>query len=68
MESLDITVFLLKLIHTEGTHIYMRLQLDDNRIEEIDAYIKESGYTYRTTGDHTPELRNRIIQAFHKLY
>ena len=35
--------------HTEGTHIYMCLQLDDNRIEEIDAYIKESGYTYRTT-------------------
>ena len=46
----------------------MCLQLDDNRIEEIDAYIKESGYTYRTTGDHTPELRNRIIQAFHELY
>ena len=39
-----------------------------NWIEEIDAYIKESGYTYRTTGDHTPELRNRIIQAFHELY
>ena len=54
--------------HTEGTHIYMCLQLDDNRIEDIDAYIKESGYTYRTTGDHTPELRNRIIQAFHELY
>ena len=29
--------------HTDGTHIYMRLRLDNKRIEEIDAYITETG-------------------------
>lgn len=33
-----------KLIeHTCGGHIYMKMQLDNKRIEEIDVYIREDG-------------------------
>ncbi len=59
--------------HTNGTHIYMRLRLDNKRIEEIDAYITETGWTYRTSADNNPafpkpEIRAQIIKAFHELY
>ena len=42
--------------HTDGTHIYMRLRLDNKRIEEIDAYITETGWTYRTSADKSPDF------------
>ena len=59
--------------HTDGTHIYMRLRLDNKRIEEIDAYITETGWTYRTSADNNPdfpkpEIRAQIIKASHELY
>ncbi len=40
--------------HTDGTHIFMRLYLDNKRVEEIDAYITESGWTYHTSADNNP--------------
>ncbi len=64
----------IKLVeHTYGTHIFMRLRLDNQRVEEIDAYITESGWTYHTSADNNPnlpkpELRAEIIKAFHELY
>lgn len=58
-----------KLIeHTNGTHIYMKIKLDEKRIEEIDVYIREDGEYYKTSGDHDPELREEIIKAFNELY
>ena len=58
--------------HTDGTHIYMRLRLDNKRIEEIDAYITETGWTYRSADNNPdfpkPEIRAQIIKAFHELY
>lgn len=57
-----------KLIdHTYGTHIYMKMELD-GRIEEIDVYVREDGWTYRTTGDNSQERRKQIIDAFCTLY
>ena len=33
-----------KLIeHTYGTHIYMKMRLDNKRIEEIDVYLRKDG-------------------------
>lgn len=71
-----------KLIeHTYGSHIYMKIKLDDKRIEEIDVYIREDGFHYRTSADNGAELdqteeqkqkrielRNKIIKAFKELY
>lgn len=72
-----------KLIeHTYGTHIYMKIRLDNGRIEEIDVYIKENGeMIFRTSADHGAELdkteeqkrereslRLEIIRAFAELY
>jgi len=59
--------------HTDGIHIFMRFRLDNKRIEEIDAYITESSWTYRTSADNNPnfpkpEIRAQIIKAFHELY
>ena len=53
---------------TNGPHIYMRLRLASGRVEEIDAYISEEGWRYVTSADRTPEVRLRIIAAFHTLY
>lgn len=53
---------------TNGPHIYMRLRLDSGRVEEIDAYTTEKGWRYVTSADRTPEVRLRIIAAFHTLY
>ena len=50
---------------TNGPHIFMRLRLDSGRVEEIDAYTTEKGWHYVTS---TPEVRLRIIAAFHTLY
>ena len=46
----------------------MRLRLDSGRVEEIDAYITKEGWRYVTSADRTPEVRLRIIAAFHTLY
>lgn len=59
--------------HTCGTHIYMRLRLDNGRVEEIDAYITPDGWTYHTSADNNPEqpkpeIRRQIIEAFNELY
>ena len=57
-----------KLIeHTYGTHIYMKMELN-GRIEEIDVYVREDRWTYRTTGDNSQERRKQIIDAFCTLY
>lgn len=53
--------------HTNGGHIHMKLELL-GRVEEIDAYIREDGWIYRTTGDADPYRRAEIIRAFHDLY
>lgn len=67
--------------HTYGSHIYMKIRLNNNRIEEIDVYIREDGMHYRTSADNGAELdqteeqkqqrknlREEIIAAFNKLY
>ena len=63
--------------HTCGTHIYMKMQLDNMRIEEIDVFIRNDGMHYVTSADHCAELyadgerdklRNDIISAFNALY
>lgn len=71
----------VKLVeHTYGTHIYMKMRLDNGRIEEIDVYIRNDGEHYVTSVDHGMELykgkelderkqlRQEIIDTFHKLY
>lgn len=66
--------------HTYGSHIYMRMRLDNGRIEEIDVYLKNDGKHYVTSADHgmslykgkeleeRKSLREEIIRAFEKLY
>lgn len=67
--------------HTNGNHIYMRMKLDNGRIEEIDVYIREDGEHYKTSADNGAELdkteeqkqnrkalREEIIRAFNELY
>lgn len=57
--------------HTYGRHIYMRMMLDNKRIEEIDVYISQNGEeTYKTSADPGGrlEVREQIIDAFKKLY
>lgn len=53
---------------TEGTHIYMKLRLDDGAVEEIDVYLLDGGTRFKTTGDSDETRRNRIISAFQALY
>ena len=58
-----------KLIeHTYGGHIHMTLQLDNGIVAEVDAYIRETGWTYRTSADDDPALREEIVKAFNELY
>lgn len=70
-----------KLIeHTYGTHIYMKMRLDNKRIEEMDVYLRNDGEHYVTSADHGMELcggeslkqkqklRQEIIDAFNELY
>lgn len=66
--------------HTNGAHIYMRMRLDNGRIEEIDVYLRNDGEHYKTSADHgmklyfgkeleeKQKLRAEIIQAFNALY
>lgn len=67
--------------HTNGSHIYMKMKLDNGRIEKIDVYIREDGEHYKTSADYgkgldkTEEqkrnrkaLREEIIRAFNELY
>ena len=63
--------------HTNGNHIYMKMRLDNGRIEEIDVFLDKNGKEiYKTSADHGMELdpeshtkvRNEIIEAFNKLY
>lgn len=71
----------VKLVeHTYGTHIYMKMRLDNGRIEEIDVYLRNDGEHYVTSVDHRMELykgkeleerkrlRQEIINAFNELY
>ena len=70
-----------KLIeHTYANHIYMRMKLDNERIEEIDVYLRNDGEHYVTSADYGMELcsgeslkqkqklRQEIINAFNELY
>lgn len=62
---------MLKLAeYTGGSHIYMKMKLDNGRIEEIDVFIRDDGMYYRTSADYgsNTELREEIIKAFHELY
>ena len=66
--------------HTYGTHIYMKMRLDNKRIEEIDVYLRNDGEHDVTRTDHGMELcsgerlkqkqklRQEIIDAFNELY
>ena len=66
--------------HTYGNHIYMKMKLDNERIEEIDVYFTNEGEKYVTSADHGMELytgeelerrkklREQIILAFNHLY
>lgn len=67
--------------HTYGTHIYMKMRLDNGRIEEIDVYLRNDGEFYTTSADHgaeldkteeqrktRAELREEIIRTFKELY
>lgn len=66
--------------HTYGTHIYMKMRLDNGRSEEIDVYLRNDGEHYVTSVDHgislykgkeleeRKRLRQEIIDTFHELY
>lgn len=66
--------------HTYGTHIYMKMKLNNGRIEEIDVYLRNDGEHYITSADHGMELykgeelekrkrlRQEIIDTFKELY
>lgn len=68
------------IVHTYGTHIYMKMCLDNRRIEEIDVYLRNDGEHYVTSADHGIELykgkaleerkqlRQKIIDTFNLLY
>lgn len=56
------------LEETNGNHVFMRLQFDSGRVEELDAYVTPEGWRYRTSADHTVEIRLKVIAAFHELY
>ena len=60
-------------MNQSGKHVYMRLRLDNGRIEEIDADYTGDGWTYHTSADNNPalpkpEIRAAIIKAFCLLY
>ncbi len=54
--------------HTYGTHIYMKMMLDDGPEREIDVYLRNDGKHYKTSGDGDEKLREQIIAAFNELY
>lgn len=66
----------IKLLeYTYGTHIFMRMQLDNGRIEEIDVYLISSEERYYVTSadsitdlEERKRMRNKIIATFNELY
>lgn len=54
--------------HTDGTHIYMKLEIDGKEYE-ITCYCGAncSWNHYKTSADGT-EDRDKVIKAFNKLY
>lgn len=66
--------------YTNGSHIYMKVRLDNGRIEKIDVYLRNYGEHYVTSVDREMELykgkeleeikrlRQKIIDTFHELY
>ena len=52
--------------HTCGTHIYMKLELN-NKIYEVDCFLRNDGEYFKTTADGTEE-REKVIEAFNLLY
>ena len=54
--------------HTYGTHIFMKMELDNVQIGEIDVYVREDGEHYKTSCDKDIKARQEIINAFNKLY
>lgn len=55
--------------HTYGAHIYMKLMLDGKEYE-VDQYAGTdySWNHYKTTADNDADTREKVIQAFNKLY
>lgn len=53
--------------HTYGDYIYMKMEID-GKVEEIGVFIRETGWSYRTTSDSDPARREEVIDAFHELY
>ena len=54
--------------HTNGSHIYMKMELDGKE-HEIDVFLDRNGReSYRTDADGNPETREAIIRAFNRLY
>ena len=51
--------------HTYGLHIYMKMELDNGRIEAIDVYLRDDGEHYRVS---SPEIKDEIVAAFNALY
>ena len=47
--------------YTNGSHIYMKMRLDNGRIEKIDVYIRNDGEHYVTSADHGMELYLSLI-------
>lgn len=54
--------------HTNGNHIYMKMKLDNERIEEIDVYLKKDGKHYKTSVDYNQTLKEEVIRVFNELY
>ena len=51
--------------HTYGLHIYMKMELDNGRIEAIDVYLRDDGEHYKVS---SPEIADEIIATFNALY
>lgn len=55
--------------NTYGTHVYMRIRMDNGAEEEIDTVIPVMGeVSYRTTADGSPDIRDEIIKLYNELY
>ena len=52
--------------HTYGSHIYMKLAVNEKEYE-IDCFLRNDGEHYITTADGTPD-REKVIEAFKELY
>lgn len=52
--------------HTYGNRIHMKLSIDD-KIYEVDCYLRNNGENIKTTADGTKDREN-VICAFNYLY